>query len=132
VTMEHETPWREMRGDGFTYCVPPGWSPIGSRAQRWTSKTVDLEWGVPDGFQRRVPFVVASRGQTGARFGARVVTEKIDDTIVRLEIEDGTESQFWRAAAASLEPALRLYATARTATGSQEVMAVLRSVRFSR
>lgn len=124
--------WREIAGDGFTYCVPASWQPVGQRAQRWRTPSLDLEWGQADGFQRPAPFVVPTRGQSGARFGSRVMTETIDGATVRLEIQDLSEATLWSAAAAWLEPTLRVYATARTATAAAEVLGVYRSVRFGR
>lgn len=125
-----EGEWRAVRGDGFTYCVPAAWRPIGTRARRWTSPSVDMTWGDPGGHEQLVPFVAAARGQTGAPIGQRVVTETIDGRTVRLEIMDGSDNPAWRAAAAWLEPSLRFSATARTASASREVLAVIRSVRF--
>lgn len=127
-----EGEWREVRGDGFTYCVPADWKPIGARAQRWTSAAVDVAWNDPAFVERRAPFVVPARGQTGAPFGQRVVTETVDGRSVRLEIQDGAESPLWSAAASWLEPSLRFAATARSASGSRDVLAVIRSVRFNR
>ena len=124
--------WREVRGDGFTYCVPADWKAIGARAQRWTSTSVDVAWNDPAFFERRVPFVVPTRGGTGAPFGQRVVTETLDGHTVRLEIQDGGDAPAWSAAASWLEPSLRFYATARSASASREVLAVIRSVRFGR
>lgn len=127
-----EAEWREVKGEGFTYCVPSHWKPIGSRARRWTANDVDAAWADPAGFERRAPFVNPARGQTGAPFGQRVVTETVDGATVRLEIQDGSDSPSWRASASWLTPALRFSATARSASASQEVLAVIRSVRFSR
>lgn len=127
-----DTDWREVKGEGFTYCVPSHWKPIGSRAQRWTANDVDVAWSDPTGFERRVPFVNPARGQSGAPFGQRVVTETVDGATVRLEIQDASESPTWRASASWLAPALRFYATARSASASAEVLGVIRSVRFSR
>lgn len=127
-----ESEWREVRGDGFTYCVPADWKPVGARAQRWTSSAADVAWNDPAFFERRVPFVVPTRGQTGAPFGQRVVTETVDGHTVRLEIQDGGDYPAWSAAASWLEPSLRFYATARSAAASRDVLAVIRSVRFRR
>jgi hypothetical protein len=129
---ESETQWMLAKGDGFTYCVPSDWKPIGPRATRWTSNTVDVSWGEASAFGGRAPFVVPTRGQTGARFGSRVVTETIDGKSVRLEITDGAESSSWMAAASWLEPSLRFQATARSASASRDVLAVIRSVRFGK
>ena len=127
-----EGAWREIRGGGFTYCVPPAWTHVGPRAERWTSATTDFAWGDEAFEQRRVPFVVPARGQTGATFGSRVVTETIDGATVRLEIMDGGRSSSWSAAASWLAPALRFYAIARTASASDEALAVIRSVRITK
>lgn len=128
-----DDPWREVRGDGFTYCVPSTWNPIGARAQRWTSNAVDVAWGDASAFGERRPFVVATRGgERGGTFGSRVVTESVDGATVRLEIADGAQSSTWQAAASWLEPSLRFQAVARSASASQEVLGVIRSVRFAR
>ena len=124
--------WRMVRGDGFTYCVPADWQAVGPRAERWRSATVDVSWNDPTGFERPLAPVNPVRGQTGAPFGSRASTIEVDGRLVRLEITDGAQATSWMAAASWLEPALRFYATARTATASDEVIAVVRSVRFSR
>lgn len=127
-----EGDWRVVTGDGFTYCVPGGWQAIGPRAERWRSPAVDVSWNDPaPEAQRRMP-VSTARVSSPAPMGSRYVTERVDGRTVRLEIMDGSTSSSWMTNASFLEPSLRFYATARTAEASREVIAVVRSVRFSR
>ncbi|HEU0055350.1 MAG TPA: hypothetical protein VFQ39_19315, partial [Longimicrobium sp.] len=44
------TTWREVRADGFTFCVPPEWNPRGRTRdgvdpREWRGPSGSIEWG---------------------------------------------------------------------------------------
>lgn len=129
---EQDKSWLEMKGEGFTYCVPANWEPLGARGQRWRSSTVDLVWDEQSPFGQRAPFVNTARGQSSVPFGTRVVTERVDGRTVRLEVQEAGPDGTLASQAQWLEPSLRLYGRARTATAADEILTVVRSVRFAK
>lgn len=131
VAPEDGRTWREVRGDRFTYCVPDDWRPIGARAQRWQSSTVEFSWGEPhEAFEQATPTFRPSMAQP--HFGFRAVTESIGGHTLRLFIAEPGAGSAFRTAAEWLEPSLALYGTAHTAEGGRDILAVFRSVRFPR
>ena len=123
--------WREVRGEGFTYCVPEGWRATGARAQLWRSETVDFSWGEPhEAFESATPTFRPSLAQP--HFGFRSMTESIGGHTLRLFIAEPGAGSAFRTAAEWLEPSLELYGTARTASGGRDILAVFRSVRFTK
>jgi len=57
-----DAPWRQVRGAGFTFCVPGDWTPSGSvrhglDANQWNGSGSSLTWDtgrVPEGSRERV------------------------------------------------------------------------------
>ena len=94
-----ETAWREVSGDGFTFCVPANWSAVDAQGRRWQAQDLEFAWA------ERPPHPANDRPVTGAprTRGARisdaafapdvpnlaevVFSERIDGRVVRLTME---------------------------------------------
>lgn len=136
-----DTAWREVSGDGFTYCVPVTWRAVDSRAQQWRGPSLEFAWG--EGLPasaRRLPFAVTRMGAgqrvemrpshaEGAR-GLVVYLENIGGKSVRL-ILDHPSGRLERGALVRTEPDLTLYGTAKSEEAATTIRAVHRSIRFS-
>lgn len=126
-----ERTWREMRGDGFTYCVPADWQATGARAQLWRSPTSEFSWGEPhEAFEGPTPAFRPTTAQP--HIGFRVLTESVNGHTLRLYVADPGAGSAFRTAAEWLEASLELYGTAHTADGARDILAVVRSVRFTK
>ena len=136
-----EQEWREVAGDGFTYCVPASWRPIGSQARHWHAADVDFAWAdrPPHPVDRRVPFggrspegpvMVSPVVAEGIAAQTQVVySEQVNGRTIRLTMEHPA-GRHVRSSDDVLVPALTAFASARTAHAASEILAVYRSVRF--
>jgi hypothetical protein len=67
--------WREVRGEGFTFCVPGTWHQAGPR--RWQGEGGSITWGTGEPRQR-LPFVVRDDPDPTAPAGA---TRRLSEVI---------------------------------------------------
>ena len=154
-----DAPWRQVRGAGFTFCVPGDWTPSGSvrhglDANQWNGSGSSLTWDtgrVPEGQQRAGDITgsvvqVPSSG-AGAAAPVRVTapatvriavepcpqattTPRVVDGVV-LFVTRGTCQGLWVTRAWRHAPAVYVQGTAESADGAQQLLAVVQSIRFA-
>jgi hypothetical protein len=138
----NDTPWREVRAAGFTFCVPVSWRPQGAApsaaldAHTWRSTLGSITWGTGAPPTRRVlatETVVVRAGdplpQPTALADTRRYSELIDGR--RAEITEMHFQDLHHTEASWRDPAVYLQGETRSGTTAQILLTIHGTVRFT-
>jgi hypothetical protein len=126
--------WKEVRGPGFLYCVPPAFVATGGDGKYWEAGFQRFSWG-PDprvtGTNSLAPFVAGSRQRgSGAEPPANDVREStIDGRPARLTVQR-TRDDYLVTCEFTLE--MTLHARVRSSAAAELMTSVCWSVRLTR
>ncbi len=137
-------PWREIRGDGFTFCLPPGWRRA-SDVNGYTDRDGTIAWarnGRPVDITSSRPVVAIVRGASPSdvpQLGVQEVQtttcpaavpepEQIGDHAALLRSSECRGS--YNTSASWSEPALLFAGVAPSAASAARQLAIYRTVRF--
>jgi hypothetical protein len=134
--------WREVRADGFTFCVPPGWAGDARTGRVWRGDGAEVRWGTGSGREMTTTTrerisrgdILESRADAAQRMidesqrELREVDEVIGGRPARLTYNRANGTYY--ASARWEEPAVYFTGTARTLAGAARAMQLYRTVRF--
>ncbi|HEX2095331.1 MAG TPA: hypothetical protein VHG28_23245 [Longimicrobiaceae bacterium] len=131
-------PWRLVRGDGFTFCVPPSWRPAGpvpspgADAQVWRGGDGTLHWSPgPLRTSTRTVTVMRREGDPLPRSETRRFSEVIDGSPAELWSNRYGEKRFTGAEWTRPRPVHFTGESESAATAALQ-LDVYRTVRFTR
>ena len=137
-----DTLWREVRAAGFTFCVPASWHPHGTAGSRaldprtWRSPSASITWGTgvpPTRLATKTETVVMRAGEsppppTGRPPDIRRYTEVLGGRAA--EVREWHFDDLHHTEARFRDPAVYLQGETRSATTTQLLLAIHRTVRF--
>lgn len=140
ATEAADSTWRLVRADGFTFCVPPEWSPVGkpgkdALAQRkWRSGLTSIEWTRGRYVPERLPFIVS--GEPGStprgppQADIRQTSERIGGGVADMWLSD-LQTGYRTGAVWTSPGAIYFLGEARRREQAQVHLDIYRTVRFS-
>lgn len=138
ATPTSDVPWRLVRADGFTFCVPQDWAPVGKPGkdgvaqQTWRSGAASITWRRGRYQPERVPFRVQASPSSGTQPpqqpDMRRMREAIGGFAAELWIAD-LRSRFTTGAEWEEPTALHLVGEARRRADAELQLEIYRTVR---